>query len=114
PWMTANADTFVHAMLAEAGVRNVFADAEDRFPTISVDALAAASPDVVVLPSEPFPFQARHADALAAATGLPRQRFVLLDGEACTWHGTGMAGGLQRLAAAVASWPGPDDRAASA
>src|SRR6185369_16470660 len=64
PWMTVNADTFVHEMLSLAGSVNVFADRIDRYPTITVDELAAANADVVLLSSEPFPFKEKHADEL--------------------------------------------------
>jgi len=41
-----------------------------------------------LLPNEPFPFQAKHADELAALTRLPRERFHLADGELLSWHGS--------------------------
>src|SRR5882672_10855769 len=47
PWMAVNRDTFAHALLAQAGGRNVFADLPDRYPEIELDALARASPDLV-------------------------------------------------------------------
>ena len=50
--------------------------------------LAAARPDVVLLSSEPFPFQERHAAELAEASGLARERFVFADGELLSWHGS--------------------------
>ncbi|MGZ8494017.1 MAG: helical backbone metal receptor, partial [Gemmatirosa sp.] len=88
PWMAVNGDTFVHALLAQAGGANVFADREARYPEITTADLAAADPDVVLLSSEPFPFAERHADELAAETGLPRARFRLADGELLSWHGS--------------------------
>ena len=94
PWMTVNGDTFVHAMLALPGGVNVFADEADRYPTIEPGRLAAADPDVVLLSSEPFPFAERHADELAALTGLPRDRFRLADGELLSWHGSRTPAGV--------------------
>ncbi len=96
PWMTISADTFLHTMLAEAGCHNVFADRPDRFPTVTPAEIAANDPDLVLLSSEPFPFQPRHADELAALTGLPRQRFRAADGELASWHGTRMALAFER------------------
>jgi ABC-type Fe3+-hydroxamate transport system substrate-binding protein len=88
PWMAVSGDTFVHALLAQAGGVNVFAALPTRYPSVEPAALAAADPDVVLLSSEPFPFAEQHADELAAETGLPRERFRLVDGELLSWHGS--------------------------
>ena len=88
PWMTVNADTFVDALLSLAGGRNVFATLAERYPVTTPEQLGDASPQLVLLSSEPFPFGARHADELAALSGLPRERFHLVDGELLSWHGS--------------------------
>jgi len=88
PWMTVRSDTFVSALLDQAGGRNVFADAAERYPAIEASDLAAKSPDVVFLCTEPFPFKDKHRDELAQLTGLPRERFVIADGELLSWHGS--------------------------
>ena len=98
PWMAVAGDTFVHAMLAQAGGENVFAAHEDRYPVVEPAALAAAAPDVVLLSSEPFPFTAAHADELAAESGLPRERFRLVDGELLSWHGSRTPAGVDYAA----------------
>jgi len=94
PWMTVSADTFVGAMLDAAGGENVFATREPRYPTILPADLREADPSRVFLSSEPFPFAERHADELAAASGLPRERFRLVDGELLSWHGSRTAAGI--------------------
>jgi ABC-type Fe3+-hydroxamate transport system substrate-binding protein len=91
PWMTINRDTFIDAMLREANGVNVFADHPDRFPVITAAQIAAHAPDLVLLSSEPYPFQGRHVDELAKSTGLPRDRIRGADGELASWHGTRMA-----------------------
>lgn len=98
PWMAVSSDTFVSAMLALAGGENVFAEVPDRYPAITPDMLRDADPARVFLSSEPFPFAARHADELAAATGLSRERFVLADGELLSWHGSRTARGIDYAA----------------
>jgi iron complex transport system substrate-binding protein len=87
PYMTLNRDTYVSALLSEAGGRNVFGDGAERYPEISPDELRDADPRVVLLSSEPFPFKQPHIDELVAATGLPAERFRLVDGELLSWHG---------------------------
>ena len=94
PWMTINGDTFVSALLGDAGARNAFAHRPDRYPTIMPQELGAANPDVVLLSTEPFRFKPSHADELASATGIPRERFRIVDGELLSWHGSRTPAGI--------------------
>jgi len=88
PWMTVNSDTFVDALLTQAGGRNVFGDRSERYPAVSAAEIAAADPAAVFLSTEPFPFEGKHGDELAEATGLGRERFRIVDGELLSWHGS--------------------------
>ncbi|HEX7122111.1 MAG TPA: cobalamin-binding protein [Gemmatimonadaceae bacterium] len=88
PWMVVNDDTFIAALLALPGGRNVFGDRAERYPTIMPDELVAADPELVFLSSEPFPFKEKHVEELTSLTGLPRERFRLVDGELLSWHGS--------------------------
>ena len=88
PIMVAAGDTFVDDLLRLAGGENVFTARKERYPTVSAAELAEAGPAGVLLSSEPFPFQERHADELSGLTGLPRERFRLVDGELLSWHGS--------------------------
>ena len=109
PYMSVNADTYVSALLADAGGINVFGDRRDRYPEVSPEELVAAAPDVVLLSSEPFPFQERHADELVHATGLARERFRLVDGELLSWHGPRTADGLEYARAVLRARGGVGD-----
>jgi ABC-type Fe3+-hydroxamate transport system substrate-binding protein len=88
PWMAAGSDTFVDALLTLPGGRNVFRSHPDRYPAVTAEDLRAADPQRIWLSSEPFPFAAKHIDELAEATGLPRSRFRLVDGQDLSWHGS--------------------------
>lgn len=88
PIMTVNDDTFIAGLLALPGGRNVFGSRAERYPVITPAELHDADPLLVLLPNEPFPFDGKHVEELAAATGLPRERFILADGELLTWHGS--------------------------
>ncbi len=105
PWMTVSGDTFVSAMLHDAGGVNVFADRTTRYPTIEPAELAAADPDLVLLSSEPFPFRDAHADELAAESGVPRDRFLHVDGELLSWHGSRTARGIDYAAQLMSGAP---------
>ncbi len=102
PWMVAAGNTFVTAMLALPGGVNVFGDRMERYPTVTSEELAAADPDVMLLSSEPFPFKEKHAEELSAATGLPRERMQLVDGEYLTWHGSRTPDGIDYAEGVVA------------
>ncbi|MCY2961925.1 MAG: helical backbone metal receptor [Planctomycetota bacterium] len=94
PYMAVNGDTYASALLELAGAENVFASRTVRYPEITPEELAAAAPDVVLLCTEPFPFQERHADELAQLTGLARHRFEIADGEYLSWHGSRTPAGI--------------------
>jgi ABC-type Fe3+-hydroxamate transport system substrate-binding protein len=94
PYMAVNADTYASAILELAGGENVFGARPDRYPEVSAEEIAAVAPDAVLLCTEPFPFQERHADELAAATGLARHRFEIVDGEYLSWHGSRTPAGI--------------------
>lgn len=102
PLMTVSDDTFVAALLGLAGGLNVFAKAEDRYPTITAADLAAAAPDGVLLSTEPFPFDEAYRDELAAATGLPVDRLHIVDGELLSWHGSRTPAGIDYAEKVVA------------
>jgi iron complex transport system substrate-binding protein len=101
PWMAVNGDTFASSLLTQAGGENVFGPRAERYPEVSADELAHADPELVLLCTEPFPFQPRHADELARATGLPRERFVVADGEYLAWHGSRTPAGIDYAEALV-------------
>jgi ABC-type Fe3+-hydroxamate transport system substrate-binding protein len=95
PWMAAGQDTFVDALLALGGGRNVLRPAEGRYPVVDLADLGARRPDVVLLPDEPYPFEPRHVDEVAAAMGpayLARCRLV--SGDNYCWHGVRLLAGL--------------------
>ncbi len=94
PWMTVSDDTFVAAMLGLAGGVNVFGGRPDRYPTITLDELRRAAPDRVLCSTEPFPFAEKHQDELAEATGIARERIVVVDGELLSWHGSRTPAGI--------------------
>jgi ABC-type Fe3+-hydroxamate transport system substrate-binding protein len=94
PWMTLAAATYGSSLLAALGVTNVFADAPDRYPEVTLEEAAAHRPDVVLAPSEPYPFRERHVPLLSEVAPV-----VLVDGQDLFWWGTRTPAALRRLAA---------------
>ena len=64
PWMSINADTYASSLLARVGVQNIAAHLPDRYPTLTVEQVNELRPDLVLAPSEPYPFKERHRTQL--------------------------------------------------
>ena len=55
PWMSVGGDTFISDMIEKIGWINVLAD-QKRYPEINPDSLKGKDIDLVLLSSEPYPF----------------------------------------------------------
>ena len=97
PWMSLAEGTYGSSLLAALGVANVFADAGDRYPTVTLDEARARRPDVVLAPSEPYPFRERHVPELAEVAPV-----VLVDGQDLFWWGARTPDALARLGTRLA------------
>lgn len=100
PYMTINRDTYVHDMLRLCGGRNVFAERPERYPEVTLDEVAAASPEVLLLPDEPYRFRKVHVQDFAPYEDMPavrEGRIHLVDGKLLTWYGPRIAEALQTL-----------------
>ena len=80
--MTMNASTYGSSLLASIGIDNVFGDVVDRYPAVTLDEVRARDPDVVLAPSEPYPFGERHRAELETVAPV---EFV--DGQDLFWWG---------------------------
>jgi ABC-type Fe3+-hydroxamate transport system substrate-binding protein len=99
PWMTMNAGTYGSSFLAQLGLDNVFASEPTRYPEITLEAVAARRPELVLLPSEPYPFAARHVPEVEAA--VPATPIELVDGRDLYWWGIRTPAALPRLGRAL-------------
>lgn len=107
PWMTLTKDTYAHHVLALAGARNVFAEAEGRYPERGPEEAIEAGARAVLLPTEPYPFhQKDQAFEEMEEAGFPRERVRLVDGEALTWYGARGPWGLREVARTVRGFAG--------
>ncbi|MDP6837378.1 MAG: helical backbone metal receptor [Planctomycetota bacterium] len=98
PWMAVGADTYASDLIGLAGGENVLAGSIERYGEVEPATLAAARPDLVLLCTEPFPFDETHAAELADLTGLPRASFSVADGEFISWHGSRTPAGIDYAA----------------
>jgi ABC-type Fe3+-hydroxamate transport system substrate-binding protein len=84
PWMVVGTPTYTDDLLGRAGLANVLADREGRYPTVTPDEIDGAGADVVLLPDEPYVFT---ADDGPEALATPTQ---LVSGRLLTWYGPAM------------------------
>ena len=89
PWMVVSNDCFISDMIAQFGGQNIFDHTRypNRYPQIELQELKRA--DVVLLSSEPFPFQDKHVEELQQI-GIEHHKIQLIDGELMSWHGIRM------------------------
>ncbi|KAA5546663.1 helical backbone metal receptor [Adhaeribacter rhizoryzae] len=85
PYMSVGHNTFIHEMMAAAGFQNIFGSL-NRYPIITPDDLQSASPKVVFLSSEPYPFKEKHLREIQEI--LPQALVTLVDGELFSWYGS--------------------------
>lgn len=97
PWMALGPRTYGSSLLAHLGVDNVLTPDDGTYPGIDLADLARRRPDLVVLPSEPYPFAERHRAEVAA--GVPGARVVLVDGRDLFWWGMRTEAARARLGA---------------
>jgi ABC-type Fe3+-hydroxamate transport system substrate-binding protein len=96
PMMIAGEDTFIHAMMEAAGFQNALTGLHtSRYPEVTDVQLIAASPRVLLLPSEPFPFSEKHVAHFRAL--LPAAEVVRVPGEFLSWYGSRMITAIPHL-----------------
>jgi ABC-type Fe3+-hydroxamate transport system substrate-binding protein len=99
PYMAVGGDTFAHALLVECGGENPFAGRDRRYPRLEEGEIAAAAPDVILLPTEPYAFGEAERRELAAldCPAARSGRIHVIEGELLSWYGPRMARALRTL-----------------
>lgn len=95
PYMALGCPTYGSSLLARLGVGNV-SQHEGPYPETTLQQMADRHPDVVLAPSEPYPFTKRQLPELEAVA-----KTVLMDGKDLFWWGSRTAGALERLGRVV-------------
>jgi ABC-type Fe3+-hydroxamate transport system substrate-binding protein len=99
PWMALGAPTYGTSLLAHLGVANVFAH-DGPYPQVELELARERRPDVVLAPSEPFPFGDRQRAELEFVAPM-----TPLDGQDLFWWGERTRGALIRLGDVLAALP---------
>jgi ABC-type Fe3+-hydroxamate transport system substrate-binding protein len=126
PYMTINADTYVHDTLWVCGGDNIFASRQRRFPLgadlgqqpertsareaerdrryprVTLEEMTALQPEVILLPDEPYVFTATDLADFAPFANVPAVRDCrvhLIDGKLVSWYGPRIGHSLRVLQA---------------
>ena len=92
PFMTIGASTYGASLLARCGAEVAFSD-RGSYPTLDAGDLSADHFDIVLAPTEPYPWHLRHLDELSEIA--PTH---VIDGQDLFWWGTRTPGALVRVA----------------
>ncbi len=123
-WMTFNEEVYASDLLRLFGGINCFAGRtrrypleadlglgkperregrDERYPRVTREEIIAADPDVIILPTEPYPYKAHHVslfEKLFVDLKVEKPiKVVLVDGTLITWHGTRISHSLRQLPA---------------
>lgn len=85
PLMTIGGDTFINDILTRCGFNNIFGD-KTRYPTVSIEDIRKAGCRLLILSSEPYPFNKHHMKYLKEL--LPGTKIIFADGEIFSWYGS--------------------------
>ncbi len=86
PYMVAGSDTFINELLKLNHFQNAY-EWQDRYPEINLDRMEQDGKiDLLLLSSEPYPFQAD--DGLDLIIHTKNAKVVLVDGEMFSWYGS--------------------------
>ncbi len=97
PWMSIGPATYGASVLRHLGCNLVTDDATVDYPVVELDQLE--SPDLVLVPSEPYDFSDEHLTELRDTfPAVPVQR---IDGQDLFWWGVRTPAALERLAETI-------------
>ena len=97
PWMVVGSSTFTGDLVSRLGLDNVYSDHPERYPHVELDELRERSPDLVLLPDEPYAFSASDGPEVFAADAVR-----LVSGRSLTWYGPSLATARGTLLEALA------------
>lgn len=85
PLMGVGGNSYINHLLSLCGFDNCLKH-QERYPEITEEALATLSPQLILLSSEPFPFNLKHIPDIQKIC--PDATVVLVDGEMFSWYGS--------------------------
>jgi ABC-type Fe3+-hydroxamate transport system substrate-binding protein len=95
PWMALGRPTYGASLLAHLGVDSVFGE-DGPYPPVELEDAVVRHPDVVLAPSEPYPFTQRQLPELSTVAPT-----TFIDGKDLFWWGARTPGAIHRLSAVL-------------
>jgi len=133
-WMTFNEKTYCHSVLEVCGGANIFAgrmrrypleadlgfaeaeapgERDVRYPRVLPEEVRQLSPEIILLPDEPFPWDPTSVDeikeTLRGTPAVELDRIHIIDGRWLSWHGIHLAKALAELPAVLQPLPAKGD-----
>jgi len=94
PLMTVGKNTYIHDVLQHWNLTNVFSYLS-RYPEVTTGHLQLLEPELILLSSEPFPFQTKHISFFKEAYS--KTSVELVDGTWFSWYGSRMLQAFEHL-----------------
>ncbi len=95
PFIVAGGDTLTSNLMAVSGFCNVFEDHAARYPRLPLELLKRSRAQILLLPTDPYPFTEQ--DVAALERQFRDTAVVIVKGEWLTWYGTRMATAIEGL-----------------
>ncbi len=92
PWMALGTPTYGADLLAHLGLSSIYHEGAP-YPRVEWEEVRARRPDVVLAPSEPYPFRERHRDELESVAPT-----YFVDGKDLFWWGERTRTAMKRVA----------------
>jgi ABC-type Fe3+-hydroxamate transport system substrate-binding protein len=106
PYMTINGDTYIDSVIQHCGGKNIFAHDPERYPQFTLEEAANRSPEVILLPTEPYHFSEADLDPfLAMGADVPavrNRRIFIVEGELLSWYGPRLPQALRDISLLLA------------
>lgn len=89
PWMVVGSNNYINEILKLNKLENIFGNAQSRYPDVYVeyfyDLSPELKPELILLPSEPYPFNKEDVKKLKKHVDCT---IILVDGEMFSWYGS--------------------------
>jgi ABC-type Fe3+-hydroxamate transport system substrate-binding protein len=99
PIMAVGSKNYINDLMTRCGFDNILGNNNSRYPELNFEEIAAKSPELILLSSEPFPFKSKHQRELQQQ--FPKSNIVLVDGEMFSWYGSRMRQAVNYLAEVI-------------
>lgn len=113
PWMAVGAETYAGDLLRLCGAANGALQLSGRYPRAPLATFMALRPELILLPSEPYPFSERDRTAFVPYADVPAvrdDRIVCCDGMLLTWPGPRTVTALRVFSELIAAGAAAADR----